>query len=349
MITKNRRMVPDIDADPFGERSTMPARKDLHLMGGLFHFESNSPELLYLVDAAYADLPNHQFSSTPPDFRVKLMVTPTTSRRQIKHAHASRRPEPVPISMFHGAGLLGATTASSTFVAISPAERTAIICVPRAMLRFPYHIRYELIEFAVFTLASRALHLVSLHAACVGINGRGILLMGPSGAGKSTVALHCLLSEFDFLAEDSVFVAPKTMHATGTPNFLHVRADTLSWLGRSRESALIRTSPVIRRRSGIEKFELDLRRKQFRLAKKPLKIVAVAFLSSRTAGKRPLLRSLPKVELRAKLADMQAYGASLPLWREFSRNISRLGGFEVRRGLHPIETVQALRSLLDGG
>src|SRR5258708_6306038 len=100
------------------------------------------------------------------------------------------------------------------------------------MLRFPYHIRYELIEFAVFMLACRAQRLVPMHAACVGLDGRGILLMGPSGSGKSTVALHCLLAGFDFLSEDSVFVASKSMGATGVANFLHVREDSLRWLGR---------------------------------------------------------------------------------------------------------------------
>jgi serine kinase of HPr protein (carbohydrate metabolism regulator) len=55
-----------------------------------------------------------------------------------------------------------------------------------------YLTRYELIEFAVFTLAQRVQGLVPLHAACVGRAGRGLLLMGGSGAGKSTLALHCL-------------------------------------------------------------------------------------------------------------------------------------------------------------
>src|SRR5258708_36266490 len=133
------------------------------------------------------------------------------------------------------------------------------------MLRFPYHTRYEVIEFAVFTLASRAQRLVPLHAACVGLDGRGILLMGPSGSGKSTVALQCLLDGFDFLSEDSVFVAPNSMRATGTANFLHVREDSLCWLGRSRARSMIRNSPIIRRRSGAGQFERDLPRGAFTL------------------------------------------------------------------------------------
>ena len=216
------------------------------------------------------------------------------------------------------------------------------------MMRFPYHTRYELLEFAVFTLASRAQRLVPLHAACIGLGGKGILLMGPSGAGKSTLALQCLLEGFDFLAEDSVFVAPVSMRATGTPNFLHVRSDSLKWLAPA-ERALIRNSPVIERRSGVKKFELDLRRKEFKLAKSPLTIIGVAFLSQNLAGTGPLLRRLSTADTLARLKQEQAYGASLPQWRGFNQKLLRLGGVEILRGPHPSASVEVLRTLLKRG
>jgi hypothetical protein len=185
------------------------------------------------------------------------------------------------------------------------------------MLRFPYHTRSELIEFAVYTLAARTQGLAALHAACVGKGGRGVLLMGASGAGKSTVALHCLLRGLDFLSEDAVFVQSSTMLATGAPNFMHVRSDSLRWLGRSRAATAIRRSPVIRRRSGVRKFELDLRRGGFRLARAPLKLEAIVFLSARTAGKGPLLRPLERADMLARLELAQAYAAGQPEWPAF--------------------------------
>jgi hypothetical protein len=243
--------------------------------------------------------------------------------------------------------MLGGATDSSNFVILSPRERTALVVVSPSMMRYPYHIRYELIEFAAFTLAARVQRLVSLHAACVGLGGQGVLLMGPSGAGKSTVALHCLLDGFEFLSEDSVFVSTRSMQATGIANFLHTRAESLHWLGRSDETDFIRSSPEIRRRSGARKYELDLRRKAFKLAKHPLKIVSIVFLSSRTAGMNPLLNPLSRATLIKKLTGMQAYGASQPQWRTFSRNASRIPAFELRRGNHPRDAVHALRTLLD--
>jgi hypothetical protein len=234
--------------------------------------------------------------------------------------------------MLSGAGLLAGAPETSSFVALSPASGSALVVVAEPMLRFPYHTRYELIEFAVYTLAARTQGLAALHAACVGKGGRGMLLMGASGAGKSTVALHSLLRGLDFLSEDAVFVQPSTLLATGAPNFLHVRSDSLRWLGRSRAATAVRRSPVIRRRSGVRKFEVDLRRGGFRLARAPLKLGAIVFLSARSAGRGPLLRPLERADALARLELAQAYAAGQPEWPEFRRGAAALAAFELRRG-----------------
>src|SRR5580698_6136962 len=336
-----KKNMPELYSDPFEERSALGMHRDIHVLGARVRFQSNSEDLLRLVDSAYAGLPRHKLSRVAPQLRVRLVLTSPERKR------ASLGP--APLQMMSGGGMLAGAAESSSFVVVSPHERGALVVVTPRMLRFPYHTRYELIEFAVFTLASRVQQLAPLHAACVGLNGRGILLMGPSGSGKSTVALHCLLNGFDFLSEDSVFVAPQSMRATGTANFLHVRADSLSWFERSAASTLIRQSPIIRRRSGVEKFEVDLRRAKFHLAKDPLKIIGVAFLSSRSAGKGPLLRPLSQSDAQARLKREQAYGANLPQWQAFSRKLLRLGGVEILRGTNPSTTVEVLRSVLRHG
>src|SRR3982074_214753 len=218
MTRKTDTAVPDLLAEPFEERSRIIAQKHFQLLGGRFQFESNSPQLLRLADSAYLGLPRHRLSAVAPRLRVRMLLSPGEQPR------TRRRSEPPPLSMLSGPGYLGGATSSSNFVVLSPSARTALVVLSRQMLRFPYHTRYEFIEFATFTLASRCQGLVSLHAACIGRAGRGILLLGPSGSGKSTVTLHCVLQGFDILSEDSVFVAPETMLATGFANFLHVRS-----------------------------------------------------------------------------------------------------------------------------
>jgi hypothetical protein len=340
MTRKNPRIIPDLYADPFAERTPI-LRKNLHLLGARFQFESNSRQLLGLVESAYGGLPRHRFSAAGQRLRVRLQLMsegPQRSRRGL---------EPPPLTMISGAGFLGGATLGSNFVVLSSREGSALVGISPEMLRFPYHTRYELIEFAVFTLSQRAQKLVSLHGACVGRGGRGLLMMGPSGAGKSTVSLQCLLLGLDFLSEDAVFVAPESLLATGIANFLHVPENSLGWIDR-KNAAAIRHSPIIRRRSGVEKFELDLRSGDYRLAASPLQIGAVIFLSSKTAGTGPLLRPLSKSTLLAELAKAQAYAANQPEWPMFKKRIGRLPGFELRRGAHPIEAAEALQGLLDG-
>jgi hypothetical protein len=339
MNRTNHTMPADLLADPFAERIPLPKRRVVQLLGGQFRFESNSRSLLRLVDSAFARLPRHRLAGVAPRLTVRLWLK-SSGRPHLK------RHEPPPLEMFSGAGFLGGATQSSNFVVLSPKERTALVVVSPQMAAFPYHTRYELIEFAVFTLAARAQGLVSLHAACVGRGGRGVLLMGPSGAGKSTVALQALLQGFDFVAEDSVFMTPETLLATGVANFLHVRADSLRWIERDRDARAIRTSPVIRRRSGVRKFEVDLRRGHYRLAPAPLEISALVFLSPSDAAGGPLLRPLTKSSLLRRFAREQRYAVNQPEWAVFSERIAGVDAFELRRGRHPLEAVEALGSLV---
>jgi hypothetical protein len=118
--------------------------------------------------------------------------------------------------------LLCGTTSDSDLAVVPPAERAALVTLSPRLLGFPYHARHELIEFAVYTLAARAQHLVPLHAACAGLQDRGLLLMGESGAGKTIASLHCLLRGLEFVSEDSVFATPDSLLATGVANFLTV-------------------------------------------------------------------------------------------------------------------------------
>ena len=333
--------VTDILADPFGERSAVGMYRDLHLLGARVRFESNSEDLLRLVDSAYAGLPRHRLVRVAPHLRVRLMLTAPERRR--KRARA----EPDPLQMMSGAGLIAAATGSSSFMVVSPEDRGALVAVTPRMLRFPYHTRYELIEFAVFTLVSRVQGLVPLHGACVGRAGRGVLLLGPSGAGKSTVTLQCLLEGLDFLAEDSVFVVPDTLFATGVSNFLHVRADSLRWIAQRRHVARIRRSPVIVRRSGVRKYEIDLRGGEYQLAGRPMKLGAIVFLSSQRAHDGHLLRRLSRAEALPMLVQEQAYAAGQPPWTAFTRNVTPLPFYELRRGQHPSEAVAVLRELIE--
>lgn len=325
-------------SDPFNEQSRQAAL-GVCLLGGRFEFETESPELRRLVEWAYARLPQHRASSHAPRFVIKLRLD---ERRRGQGNGAAP-----PLDLLCGGGLLAGVAPGSAFAVMAPDSRSAIINVSRAALRSPHYVRYELIEFAVFTLASRALGLVPLHAGCVGARGRGLLLIGDSGAGKSTLTLQCALAGLHLLSEDSVLVAPRSLRATGVPNFAHLCRDGLRFLPASVASK-VRRSPTIRRRSGAIKLEIDLRDSPFSCAEPPLRLASAVFLSTRPAVGGGLLVPLSAREAASRLRATQSYGAAQPGWELFSRHMTARPAFELLRAAHPADAVRTLQQLLAG-
>ena len=326
----------DQSSDPFGEHRACPFRRNATLLGALIEFATDSKDLDTLAAHAFAHLPPQRFA---PAMRLSIAM-----RLQQNASAPKARQPPAPVLQSAGS-LLSASLGEFGFAVLSPRHRSALLSVNPAFLNHPYQLRYELMEFAVYTLAARAQSLVPLHGACIGRKNRGALILGDSGAGKSTLAMLSLYQGFDFLAEDAVFIEPRTLRATGLANFLHVRHDSTRWL-KTSERKQVRRAPEIERRSGVRKFELDLRQRPFRLAPRPLKVAALVFLSAQPA-KGQLIRPLSGPAGRKRLLREQAYGAMQPQWKQFERQLRRVPAFEVRRGRHPCESLEAIATLLD--
>lgn len=325
--------------DPFLERIGGRDVVCAQVLGGDFRFESDSPELLQLVRLAYDGLAPHRLPVSAPEFHIELRLLPGRS--------VSGNAEPPPVCAQSGAGLLCGVMDEGNYVVMSPAQGRALVVASRDMLASPYHLRYELIEFAVFTMATRRIGLVPLHGACVGLNGRGVLLLGASGSGKSTLALHSLLRGLDLLAEDAVFVEPDSLVATGVANFLHVKPDALGFVDDGVVQSWIREAPVIRRRSGVEKHEADLRHAPVPTASGPLELIGSVFVSGQPAAdSRRLLRTMPADAVGARLVAGQPYARGQPGWRVFQQRMVERGAYELDRGGHPQAAVDALLTLL---
>lgn len=82
-------------------------------------------------------------------------------------------------------------------------------------------------ERAVFSWAQRH-NLLLLHAAAVGINGHGVLIVGHGGTGKSTLTCSCLADGYDFVSDDLCLLTadgPRTVLPIYTNVFL--KSDSL--------------------------------------------------------------------------------------------------------------------------
>ena len=65
----------------------------------------------------------------------------------------------------------------------------------------PY-LRYHVIEAMAHSLLENR-HLVTLHAACVALDGYGVLLAGDSGSGKSSLAYACAHRGWTYCSDDA--------------------------------------------------------------------------------------------------------------------------------------------------
>ena len=322
------------------EPATPPRIAIKRVLGGLFRFESNSRDLIDMVEGAYGRLPAQTLPGATAEFRVELHLLPRSA-----NSWATEPPAP---RIRREGKLFRADVDASNHVVIDPESRCARVVATEGMLQHAYHLRSELIEFAVFILAARGLGLVPLHGACVGRHGKGVLLLGASGSGKSTLALHGLLQGLDLLAEDAAFVRPGDLVVTGVPNYLHLKGDALDFIGDDAVRRWVAHAPVIRRRSGTRKFEVDLRHGYGRPATGPLSLVGAVFISPQPAD-RPdaLLARLGAHDAGLLLEADQFYASGQPGWQRFKRAIMDRGIHQLRRGSHPRDSVDALCRLLD--
>jgi len=331
--------VNDQGHDPFGENVPLNFRARLHVLGAEFDVRSADAILLSIAREAFDGLPQYRLATDRRRLRLDLVAT----RDRVPSQMTEVPPSPL---LSSGATLLCSHIDAANFAIVNLASRTALVCASPAMLEHSYHLRYELIEFAALTLATRVQSLVPLHAACVGEQQTGLLLMGASGAGKSTVCLHAMNRGMQILSEDGSFVFPGEMRIVGVPNFLHLRPDSLKFLEPGELKSRIAGSPQICRRSGVRKIEVDIRKLGGKLAPSDLALRATVFLSPRSADRHPLLIPLDRKTAIDRLRSEQPYAAASEGWGDFERRIADLPAFELRRGNHPDASVHELRELL---
>ena len=167
---------------------------------------AGNPEVFSIAESSWGGW-SESFSGEPIALSVQVMETPPlqaglegsqplpSGRRFSAKPHFSVTPEGF---QFH--------YGASETVFHAP-QRRVCLRVSAALLQDPHRFRHHVLD-AVILAALDFVFFTPVHAACVSLHGRGVLLCGDSGAGKSTLAYACARAGWALVSDDAVHAPP---------------------------------------------------------------------------------------------------------------------------------------------
>jgi hypothetical protein len=179
------------DGHPLLARQKFAHRRTFYPLGFAIEIETNSIDILLAASESWKE---QVCSSTDPPLSIRLGVTQATS--------SDCPPAPVPRADGH---LLSIVADAANFAVCDLLQGVAFGWVSEAALENRVYFRYHFLEAIALSLISTS-RASPLHAACVSLEGRGVLFCGASGAGKSTLAYACARAGWTFTSDDASYL-----------------------------------------------------------------------------------------------------------------------------------------------
>jgi HPr Serine kinase C-terminal domain len=194
--------------DPVFSDFSLPLRAVYYAMGFPVEIATNSGEVLAAAEESWGGV-EAKFSEPPIRLEIGVLENGAT---EFPSAPCCR-------SRGH---LLTAIADSDNFSVCDLSRGFAFAWFTKPVAANRAYLRYYFLEAAVWTLLE-SLYLTPLHAACVQLGGRGMLLCGESGAGKSSLAYACARRGWEFLSDDSSALVRKRPKLTVVGNSHQMR------------------------------------------------------------------------------------------------------------------------------
>ena len=181
--------------DPTLADIELPLQTTCYPLGFVVEVLTDSLDVVTAAQESFGHF--HKKSSGLP---IKLRIGVTESQ--------SENSRPIP-SCRTWNNLLSLVTDSENFFICDLSRGTGFGWFTQLAVSERAHFRYHWLEAAVWTTL-QALHMTPVHAACVRLNNRGVLLCGDSGAGKSTLSYACARAGWTFVSDDSTRLLRKS-------------------------------------------------------------------------------------------------------------------------------------------
>jgi hypothetical protein len=223
--------------DPLLWDYDLSLRGTYYPLGFPLDIQTNSPDVLRAAEESWG---RFQKSFSTPPVQIRLGVLPGSS--------SVCPPEPVCRGQRN---LITQVADAENYLVSDIREGFSFGWVTEAVARNHAYLRYHFIEGAPLMLLE-CLYLTPVHAACISLHGRGVLLCGDGGAGKSSLSYACARNGWTFLSDDSAMLMRKNSgrRVIGNPYQIRFRDSATELFPE------LRTAKVSQRLSGELSIEL---------------------------------------------------------------------------------------------
>jgi hypothetical protein len=273
--------------DPIGCDFSLPMKAAFHPLGFTAEIATNCPEVLAAAEENWK-LFDQVFPWSPVQLRIAV------------HQGVSQCPPP---PTCRGQRNLVMFVASAHDFAVCDLTTGAASCwLSGRTVENSAYLRYHFLD-AMALLLIEALYLTPIHAACVCLKGRGLLLCGDSGAGKSSLSFACARKGWTFVSDDASFLIRGGKHRGVVGNYCHLHL---------RESATelftdLASHCLTPRINGEMAIVLTTAKMPNILTSPQSPIDFLVFLNRRPSGP-PSLRPFSKKQALARLEQVICYG-----------------------------------------
>lgn len=197
-----------VNNDPLLSDRDLPLRGLFYPLGFALEITTNSDEVMAAAQESWG---HFRAAMTEPPVHLRVVVV-EGGQKECPPAPKVRAQQ----------NLLLRVADAGNFSISNMAEGFASCWLTREFVKNRGYLRYHFLEGMSWDLLDPR-YLTAIHAACVRLGNKGVLLCGDSGAGKSSLSYACARRGWVFLSDDSTSLVRKSSHPVVLGNPFQIR------------------------------------------------------------------------------------------------------------------------------